>query len=132
MTSLSTLDPIWIKKNPKTDGNHRDYMKQYANLMCVYPTTDCEIIDIVHNLKANKSAGHDELSPRVIKSVISSIAQPLSDIFNLSLSTGVFPDKLKIAKVSPIFKADDKLSVNNYRPISVLPVFSKILEKNYV
>ena len=49
-------------------------------------------------------------------------------IFNLSLSTGIFPDKLKIAKVSPIFKNGEKDLFTNYRPISVLPCFSKILE----
>ena len=50
-------------------------------------------------------------------------------IFNLSLSTGIFPDKLKIAKVSPIFKNSEKDLLTNYRPISVLPCFSKILER---
>ena len=49
-------------------------------------------------------------------------------IFNLSLSTGIFPDKLKIAKVSRIFKNGEKDLLTNYRPISVLPCFSKILE----
>ena len=52
-----------------------------------------------------------------------------SDIYNLSLKTGIFTDKLKTAKVSPVFKSDNKNLVNNYRHISILPVFSKILEK---
>ena len=47
-------------------------------------------------------------------------------VFNLSLSAGIFPDKLKIAKVSPIFKNGEKDLLTNYRPISVLPCFSKI------
>ena len=51
------------------------------------------------------------------------------EVFNQSLSTGIFPDKMKIARVTPIFKADDKLLMSNYRPVSVLPVFSKILER---
>ena len=50
-------------------------------------------------------------------------------MFNLSFETGIFPDQLKIAKVIPLFKSDDKRIINNYRPISVLPVFSKIIEK---
>ena len=53
----------------------------------------------------------------------------LSHIFNHSFETGIFPDKLKYACVSPIHKTDSKLTLTNYRPISVLPVFSKILEK---
>ena len=74
------------------------------------------------------SSGYDdhEISPKVIKSIINNIAQPLSDIFNLSLKTGIFPDKLKTAKVFPVFKSDNKKLVNNYRPISILPVFFKI------
>ena len=55
------------------------------------------------------------------------IASPLY-IINGLFTTGTFPDKLKIAKIVPIYKSDDKLLVNNYRPISVLPFFSKILE----
>jgi len=58
----------------------------------------------------------------IVKRVIASIAQPQEDIFNSLISTGVFHDLLKIAKVIPIFKSDDKLAVNNYCPVSVLPV----------
>ena len=57
------------------------------------------------------------------------ISVPLSCIFNLSLCEGVFPDKLKVAKVYPVFKKGNKSDMNNYRPISVLSVFSKILER---
>ena len=51
------------------------------------------------------------------------------NIFNLSLNTGIFPDRMKVAKVIPIFKKGKKSSISNYRPISVLPCFSKILER---
>ncbi len=80
-------------------------------------------------MKACKSAGYDDIHPSVVKSVISTIANPLAHIFNLSLSSGIFPNNFKIAKVTPVFKNGDKKLLNNYRPISVLPVFSKILEK---
>ena len=91
--------------------------------MFVQPTTGLEIIDIARNLKPSKSPGYDEILPNVIKSIINNITQPLSDIFNLSLKTGIFPDKLKTAKVSPVFKYDNKKLVNNYRPISILSDF---------
>ena len=97
--------------------------------MFVQPTTGLEIIDIARNLKPSKSSSYDEISPKVIKSIVNNIAQPLRDIFNLSLKTGIFSDNLKFAKVSPVFKSDNKKLVSNYRPISILPVFSKILEK---
>ena len=70
-----------------------------------------EISDIVSNLKLNKSAGCDEISPKVIKSVIPYISKPLCEIFNISFYTGKFPNKLKIAKVPPVFKSDNKLLV---------------------
>ena len=89
--------------------------------------TGLEIIDIARNLKPSKSPGYDEISPKVIKSINNNIAQPFSDIFNLSLKTGFFPNKLKTVKVSLVFKYDNKKLVNNYRPICILPVFSKIL-----
>ena len=57
------------------------------------------------------------------------LSQPLTYTCNLSFLTGRFPDKLKITKVTPIFKSDNRKLVSNYRPISVLPVFSKIFEK---
>lgn len=97
--------------------------------MFLQPVDSAELLSIVKCLESNKAAGHDDISPKVIKATIDVISQPLVDIFNNSLLAGVFPDDLKIAKVSPIFKADDKVLVSNYRPISVLPVFSKILEK---
>ena len=65
----------------------------------------------------------------MIKSIIKNIALPLCDIFNKSLLTGCFPEKLKIAKSIPLYKGDDKRLLNNYRPISVLPAFSKFVER---
>ena len=58
-----------------------------------------------------------------------SLIKPLTQIFNLSLSTGVVPEKLKIAKVVPIYKKADSALFSNYRPVSLLPCFSKILER---
>lgn len=65
----------------------------------------------------------------IIIDVYEEIKQPLYETFKTSIKEGVFPDLLKIAKVTPIFKSDDTSSLGNYRPISVLPVFSKILER---
>ena len=99
------------------------------NTMYVISTTLDEILKICSILKSSKSAGIDNFSPKTIKAIICNIAQPLCDIFNKSLSMGIFLSKLKIAKVTPIYKAEDRSKVNNYRPISILPIFPKILEK---
>ena len=94
--------------------------------MFIAPTDDAEIISVVNNLKKNSSQGADSISPRVAHCITKYVAPQLSSIFNKSLSTGIFPDSLKIARVIPIHKADTKTSVGNYRPISILPFFSKI------
>ena len=68
------------------------------------------------------------LSSEVLKLISNEISSSITLIINQTLTTGIFPDKLKIAKVVPIFKKDSKKEFQNYRPISVLPVISKIFE----
>ena len=67
----------------------------------------------------------------IIRSSIDLIAEPLSFVINLSLSQGIFPTKLKLAKILPIFKSEDPHLFVNYRPISLLCSFSKLFEKNF-
>ena len=74
-------------------------------------------------MKTNKSPGYDSLHVIVIRSMYHELKILLMNIFSQSLSTGIFPDKMKIAKVSPIFKNGKKTVASNYRPISVLPCF---------
>ena len=84
---------------------------------------------VVSSLKKSRSEGVDGLCILPIKESINILATPLSHIFNLSFSSGVFPDELKIGKIIPIFKNDDSSLFSNYRPISILPCLSKVLEK---
>ena len=76
-----------------------------------------------------KGIGLDGFLTSVVKSVSNHIAEPLKHIFNLSFTSGIVSGKLKLASVTPVLKSNDKFSVNNYRPISLLPVFSKVLGK---
>ena len=85
--------------------------------------------DAFFSLKINKSPYHDGRSFNVIKKCFGELYEPLKYLFNLSIVKGIFPDDLKIAKVTPIYKADNNSNVSNYRPISVLPCFSKMLER---
>lgn len=93
------------------------------------PTSYNEIVKIIDNLRLNTSSGIDGISTKIVKSIKTVLAEPLSKIINQCLKNGIFPDSLKIAKVTPIFKSGDKCDPSNYRPISVLPVISKIFEK---
>ena len=93
------------------------------------PTTHTEVSKIIDNLKSKTSAGHDNISPKLLKQTSRSVSHPLAHIINLSLEKGIFPTAMKIAKVVPIFKSKDDTLFNNYRPISLLPTFSKIIER---
>ena len=97
--------------------------------MVVNDTKESEIINIVNELNLSNSIGRDGLSSSIIKATIFETCGPLSMVFNKSLSSGKFPDALKVEKIVPIHKGENKKIINNYRPISVLPFFSKILEK---
>ena len=113
-----------------TGKNYYDYLHNMrSSSMYMKPIVELDILKIVSKFNANKSAGHDNIGNFIIKKVQSEIVKPLTSIFNLSLSTGIVPDKLKIAKVIPIYKKSNVDVFSNYRPVSLLPCFSKILER---
>ena len=82
----------------------------------------------LQQLSTNKATGLDDLSSYFLKIAASSISPSLTAIFNLSISSGVFPNLWKTANVSPLHKDGSLFDLSNYRPISVLAVVSKILE----
>ena len=91
--------------------------------------TEKEVEFEISQLNGKKSSGYDEIPPKLVKNISKHIVKPSTYIYNQSFVTGVIPNDLKIALVTPVFKANDKEEFNNYRPISVLSCFSKILEK---
>ena len=91
--------------------------------------SEMQICKIVECLKPKASKGPDGLSNVILKKIVHVIKGPLCTIFNRSLQLGVFPDLLKLARVVPIFKGGDSLLADNYHPISLLPVISKVLER---
>ena len=93
------------------------------------PTNELEIRNIIQALQPKSSSGYDGLSNKLIKKLYSDISLPLCIIFNKSLEEGVFPDRMKAADVTPLFKSKDWTNKTNYRPISLLLTISKILKK---
>jgi len=113
-----------------TGKNYHEYLKDpVVKSMFMKPIVEKEIIKIIGTFNPNKSAGHDNIDNKIIKKVANEIAEPLTIILNLSFATGIVPENLKIAKVIPIYKKADADNFSNYRPVSVLPCFSKILER---
>ena len=92
--------------------------------------TVSELKGAFFSLKLNKSPGYDEVSFKVIKKCFGKLHKPLLHIFNASLQNRTFPDELKIANVTPLLKNGSDSGLRNYRPVSALPCFSKIYEKN--
>jgi len=97
--------------------------------MFLKPVEEKEIIDTVNECQNKTSTDYHEIDMKIVKKVIHGTPKSLTHIFNLSLQTGQFPNKMKIAKVIPLYKTGDKHHFTNYRPVSLLPQLSKILEK---
>ena len=112
------------------DKNHRYYLKTNHEKVFKFKEIEQESITMVINSLTNKSSvGIDGISTILLKCIAPSIIKPLTLIINQIMKTGVFPNKMKFAKVIPIYKKDDPTQVTNYRPISLLPVLSKVVEK---
>ena len=124
------MGPNLAKKIPESTDAYTKFIKsnRITDTLLWNSTNETELISIIKTLK-NGSCGLDNISTKVIKASSSQLIKPLAHIFNLSLTSGVFPLKLKIARVIPIFKSGDPSNLSNYKTVSVLPVFSKILER---
>ena len=88
-----------------------------------------DVYSVLISLDTSKATGPDGIGNRLLKEAAVPIAEPLSQLFNFSLSVGKFPEIWKTANVIPVYKKDDAMFCNNYRPISLLPCISKVFEK---
>ena len=119
------------QKIPNTTINFLDYMKpSNENSMFLEPVCIQEIITVMNSIKTN-AAGADNISKQIIKHNFHTIAKHLLKIINQSFTLGIVPNELKIAKIIPFYKSGDKNTLGNYRPVAILPLFSKIWEKLY-
>ena len=122
-----------ISSNNHVQPNDTPSYKNYLNAptdtsFSFQPIDNTVTLQLLSKLTATHSCGHDNIhvSSTVLKYISNEISECITLIVNQSIMTGIYPDKLKVAKVVPIFKKENKLQLKNYRPISVLPVISKI------
>ena len=126
------VGPELAEKIPDPGTSGEDYstlLERNPYSMFLKAVEEKEILDIVTKFKNKKSTDLNDLDMTLVKKVIEGISKPLTFICNLSFQTGKFPNKMKTAKVIPLYKTGNKHHFTNYRPVSLLPQFSKISEK---
>ena len=117
----------------KSSKRHiQDYLKllqTHQTSLFLSPTCDQEIRKIISKLPSKASSGHDNISNVLLKEIIDPLSQVLVEVFNRSMTQGEFPMIMKLAEVVPLYKGKEHYLETNYRPISLLTMISKILEK---
>jgi hypothetical protein len=129
---FSNIGPSLANKIPAVTSSFRDCLgPSNSETIFLKPTSLTELRQICMLFKTGGKphAGYDNIPMHLIKNYFEFIVDPLMHLINISLETGVFLDKLKMAKIIPIFKADDPQLFKNYRPISLLTIFSKFYER---
>ena len=115
---------------PRTRKSPMDYLgTRNEHSFFMTPVIPMEVSDTISLLNTGKSIGPNSIPTKLLKILSLHICSPLSDIINDSFQSGTFPEKLQLAKVILLFKKGCPLTASNYRPISLLSVFSKIIEK---
>ena len=134
----NTVNDFFTNIGPKLankfqNSNPNQFMKfmgeSCKQSMYMHKTTANEVKKLLNRLDSKKSPGFDELSAKFLKLCSPYISETLANIFNTSISHGVYPELLKTARVTPIYKKGDKSDPSNYRPISVLSLINKVFEK---
>ena len=123
------IGPTLARNIPPGKCEPISYIKNgISNSIFIRPVNENEVVAILKEMK-NSSPGWDCISPKIVNQTYRCFLEPLVHITNMSILHGVFPDELKIAKVLPLYKGGESKLLVNYRPVSVLPVFSKVLER---
>ena len=128
-TFFTNIGAELVKNIPNASSLFESYIKKVDTTMPRDSLTINEVKEAFFSLKRNKSPGCDEISFNAIKICFSQLNMPLKYLFDMSLESRIFPNKLKISRVIPLYKARDPANISNDRLILVLPCFSKMLER---
>ena len=123
------IGPQLAENIPRSDLDPLYYVTPEKNVFEFRNVTSAELVSVLKKMKVSKSSGLDKIFSKLLKAAGNSIIESLTHLFNLVLSTGIFPDDMKLAKVTPIYKSESKTDCGNYRHISVISAVAKILEK---
>ena len=127
--SKAGLD-LSAKFNQHDTNSYKKFLPKFnSSSLFIQPTSETEVIQLIHSLKNKNLCGPDKISAKFVILAADILATPLKILFNYMFEFGIFPNCFKTAKVIPIYKQGDKMEMGNYRPISILSTFSKILEK---
>ena len=127
---FSTIGENLAKQLNETDMKFEDYLGiPNQNSIFLKKILEIEIANLIQELNIKKSVGVDEIPPIILKWGAPIFVPILTRLFNLCITEGVYPDSLKIAKITPIFKSGNKNDISSYRPISILTQINRIFEK---
>ena len=127
---FSNIGPELSSKIDSSNYNFETYIKSAKSEFAAFqPVTVSQISHLLHGLSGNKAAGIDKISCKIIKLAAPVISDSLTLICNQAITLSSFPDEWKIARVVPLYKNGQRNIPGNYRPISVLPAISKIMER---
>jgi hypothetical protein len=120
-----------LAKQHDSTTDYKIYLTKPQNpqTMFIAPVTPAEVKELVLSLSPHKASGIDEFNAKTVKHALPTILDPITYVFNLSLTQGCVPKQMKISKVIPIYKRNEAFLPGNYRPISLLSIFDKILER---
>ena len=117
---------------PQTDEPDSQYLPDhFPHSIFLQPVTNLEISSIYKNMKDSNAIDVNGLSKSIFDNIIDDLLPQITKLCNLSFEAGIFPEGMKVGKIIPIYKSGSKKICSNYRPISILPFLSKILEKLY-
>ena len=112
-----------------SDIDHEQYMKSYPPIFYIKPVDLKTVAEAVCDLRSSTSCGVDGLTSRLLKQWGPSVFKPLQHVINLSIESNIFPEAWKTGCITPLYKEGDATDARNYRPISILPCFRKIIER---
>ena len=127
---FTNIDPNLASKISASEKSYSSFLPpKLVNSIFLEVASEEEIIEICGTCRSATAAGHDSIPISLTEDFIDKIIFPITSIINLSITSGIVPNQLKIARVIPLFKSGEQDIFTNYRPVSVLPAFSKILER---